>query len=805
MFKLKMMIDKTPFTNKPNEFQIPKIKDRFKDNSTIVEVTLEELADCIKKGYTIAPCVARNGLKNENFISSQLIILDIDNKDTKTLITPEMVIKKLKDNGFEPYLYHESFSYTDEVPKFHVLLVLDEPINEVNKMTFAIKTFLNCIDLADQACKDVARMYFTTNGQTKKIVTLNLNARVTWEDIIKYANNLEQKSSTKTYKRNKKLRDLEKNFDLLSLMKEKNTPIYGENSNSNYVMFDECCICGHKRCLCYFKDSNKFYCFGAHGGISGYTIDYIKYSENKTEKEAIDKFCDLVGITKEDDTFENKRNYFINIIKDQMLEIDFECNNIESLTWIEQRTKNNGEIYYSVNAPNLSKFFRENVAYFFVKNYANGAILRYFYIKGYYQLKDDNELKGYIKSLIPLELQKVAYVNEVYNLLITDLKFIPIENLNVDEDIINFENGVYHLSSGEITPHSKKYISTIRIPCDYKENVEKPVTGYFDKYMSDLTNNNSDLKKMLLQAMGMALSNVYAYRCKQFFICVGAHNTGKSKLKSLLTELIGKDNCSSIDLIEMESRFGKVDLLNKRLVGSNDMSFTSIPDICTLKQATGGDLIPGEYKVKNGFINFVFKGLIWFCTNEIPTWDGDKNSGVYDRMNIIKCDNVIPEEARDAKLVEHLLEEKEYIVSLAVNELKNVITNGYRYNIPEICYKWKEKFKVKNNPVLQFIDECITERTELIIKDNYTTTIIYRIYREWFKQNGIKGKCQSKGEVYEWFKKTGKGERIKRNHGYWYFEKLTLNDEAKKEYSYICGVAPPTESLPEYENEDLPF
>ena len=163
-----------------------------------------------------------------------------------------------------------------------------------------------------------------------------------------------------------------------------------------------------------------------------------------------------------------------------MAEIDFQCNNIESLTWIEQRTKNNGEIYYSVNAPNLSKFFRENVAYFFVRNHAKGGILRYFYIKGYYQLKNDNEFKGYIKSLIPLELQKVQIINEVYNLLITDLKFISIEKLNNDEDIINFENGIYHLSTGEMTPHSKKHISTIRIPCIYKENVEIPEKRYVD-------------------------------------------------------------------------------------------------------------------------------------------------------------------------------------------------------------------------------------------------------------------------------------------------------------------------------------
>ena len=103
------------------------------------------------------------------------------------------------------------------------------------------------------------------------------------------------------------------------------------------------------------------------------------------------------------------------------------------------------------------------------------------------------------------------------------------------------------------------------------------------------------------------------------------------------------------------------------------------------------------------------------------------------------------------------------------------------------------------------MDECITERTGEVINDNCTCKNIYNIYREWFKRNGVKWICQSKGDVYRLLEKMGKGERIKRNGGYWYFEKLTLNDEAKRDYSYICNAVSSTATLPEYENEDLPF
>ena len=42
---------------------------------------------------------------------------------------------------------------------------------------------------------------------------------------------------------------------------------------------------------------------------------------------------------------------------------------------------------------------------------------------------------------------------------------------------------------------------------------------------------------------------------------------------------------------------------------------------------------------------------------------------VYNRIVVVECPNVIPDDKQDKHLVEHLLEEKDYIVSLAINEL----------------------------------------------------------------------------------------------------------------------------------------
>lgn len=104
---------------------------------------------------------------------------------------------------------------------------------------------------------------------------------------------------------------------------------------------------------------------------------------------------------------------------------------------------------------------------------------------------------------------------------------------------------------------------------------------------------------------------------KKAIIVFGKGNTGKTVLKNFLSKLLGDENCSHIDISELENRFSKIQMLGKRLVGSNDMSFMTVRELKTFKQVTGGDSIFAEYKGENG-IDFRFNGVLWFCCNELP-------------------------------------------------------------------------------------------------------------------------------------------------------------------------------------------
>ena len=226
----------------------------------------------------------------------------------------------------------------------------------------------------------------------------------------------------------------------------------------------------------------------------------------------------------------------LEVVKNQLNDISVNSDIIDKLSWIlyqVKTTKGREKLEVKILCPQLAHFIRNNIDYFFVRNNAKGGILRYSYLAGYYKLVTDEEFQGIIKALIPLNLQKIRDIIEVFKLLETDLNFVPIEALNSNQNIINFQNGVLHLDTGELKSHSSEHLCTIRIPCNYIENAPMPENKYFDMFIDDLTNNNPEKKQLIVQFMGVILSNVAGYKMKQALFMVGPGDTREKQNQGL--------------------------------------------------------------------------------------------------------------------------------------------------------------------------------------------------------------------------------------------------------------------------------
>ena len=439
----------------------------------------------------------------------------------------------------------------------------------------------------------------------------------------------------------------------------------------------------------------------------------------------------------------------------------------------------------------LAQYIRETVPYFLVQNNSKQATQLHVFQDGCYRLCDKNRMMGIIKKPVEeynIDLVTIPKISEAYNQLITDRERIPQSMLNADENLINMENGLVEVTPTRVTlyPHSSEIYSTIQIPC--KWTGEETPTPVFDEYMKTLTNNNPERIQLLLEFIGVSISNVQGWRMKKALIMVGPGDTGKSILKSLTEMILGEENCIAMDPQEIETRFGTGMIYGTRLVGSSDTGYMAVNELKTIKKLTGGDWLFVEFKGQQGF-TYRFPGVLWFCANGLPKFGGDDGKWVYERFMIVRCNNVIPRDKQDKKLLDKLYAEREGIVYKAIRALQTVLENGYRFSEPESVVAERMEYMKENNSVVAFFHECMCPVTDEKSAGYCTTSVIYKYYKEWCRDNNngyAKSMKQFRDKLAEILDKDTQELIVHINIGS-VFDGYTVTEETKRTYDFFAA------------------
>lgn len=444
--------------------------------------------------------------------------------------------------------------------------------------------------------------------------------------------------------------------------------------------------------------------------------------------------------------------------------------------------------YYKaqLNAPKLVRHLIDNdldmKLYFkFVKDSSLGSIMIYVYDSGVYKLVSEDEFKGYISVFIPEEIRQVKDITEVYNLLLME-KSLYIENtkLNSDYRYICFRNGNLNIDTMELELHDPDKFFSVQLPVDYVPLEDCTYGSVFEKYLDELCSSDDVTKKVILESMGLALSNIPGYLTKKCILMIGPKDCGKTQIKKLLTELIGIEYTSSMDLDKMnDSRFGTSELYNKRLAGSNDMRYTAINDMGIFKQLTGGDPISIEFKGRGAF-SYIYKGFIWFLANDFPMFSGKKGKEIYERFLVIPCKHVVEKDKQDPELISKMLKEKEYIVSLCINHLIDLKKRNFKFITSDEMNNAMNRYEIMNNSLLQFVEEYCDIDDNININDRMTLAMFKKNYQIWCRDSTIKPMKIGKEEIEYYLKPKYKTEVVK--HSNYYITNLRMKESFKEDY-----------------------
>lgn len=241
-------------------------------------------------------------------------------------------------------------------------------------------------------------------------------------------------------------------------------------------------------------------------------------------------------------------------------------------------------------------------------------------------------VRNTIKDMIVLDnLITQNRIMECFRLICDDVRLQKTTaELNNDRNLINFQNGVWDLSKGELLPHDSKYLQTLQIPHSVVEYVPFKKTRLYNFFKK--TNLPKEDVMMLLKYMAYCLT--LDYGLKTFMILCGQSNTGKSVLIRFFETLVGRQNVSSLSMHELNMRFYPSQLYNRLLNSCADNSSLPLSSIENLKKITGGDQIMHEKKGKEPFFFVPFCKLI-FSFNQLPLQLEEKSNAFYKRMRIL--------------------------------------------------------------------------------------------------------------------------------------------------------------------------
>lgn len=300
-----------------------------------------------------------------------------------------------------------------------------------------------------------------------------------------------------------------------------------------------------------------------------------------------------------------------------------------------------------------------------------------------------------------------------------------------DAKLIAFQNGILDFTTGELLNFSPDFVITNKIPWEYDSGAYNELA---DKTLNKLACGDKAIRALLEECIGYCF-----YRRNELskaFVLTGDKANGKSTFLDMVRNVLGDENCSALDLAELDERFSVATLAGKLANIGDDISdeFLQGKSVAMFKKIVSGNEIKAE--VKNDPNIFFMRPYVklLFSANDIPRMK-DKTGAVLRRLVIVPFNAKFSKDDPDYDpYIIYKLRQPEvmrYLCRIGVEGLRRVIENK-AFTVSEKVEKAVEEYEVQNNPILLFLQDM--ELSQII---NQPTKDVHKAYRVFCLENGF--------------------------------------------------------------------
>ncbi len=127
------------------------------------------------------------------------------------------------------------------------------------------------------------------------------------------------------------------------------------------------------------------------------------------------------------------------------------------------------------------------------------------------------------------------------------------------DEIISCKNGLLHLPTGDLFPHTPSFYATSALSYAYDEKAPEPVR--WNKFLSDLWPDDPQPREVLQDVFGYLIGSDTDQQ--KILMAVGPKRSGKGTIARIVTAVIGQNAVVSPTLASLESNFGLAPLIGK--------------------------------------------------------------------------------------------------------------------------------------------------------------------------------------------------------------------------------------------------
>lgn len=310
---------------------------------------------------------------------------------------------------------------------------------------------------------------------------------------------------------------------------------------------------------------------------------------------------------------------------------------------------------------------------------------------------------------------------------------IPVQPDDLDRDpwLLNCDNGVVDLRTGELKPHCRDYLMTCLAPVTYDAGAEAPL---WEKFLWQILNKNLDIYEFLQRSLGYALTGDTREQC--FFIFWGAGANGKSTMLNTVRHIMGTyARHTPTETLLAKNRNGEIPTDVARLDGPRFVTASEIDKGQRLaeslvKALTGQDTVAARF-LYGEYFDFQPKFKLFLSTNNKPVIRG-VDPAIWRRIMFVPFLVQIRPEEQDKELPEKLKLEASGILTWMVEGCQAWIKHGLM--VPSDVREAVAAYRAEMDVLLEFLEDCCIQGPGL----SATAKDLYDAYWEHCEEQGIR-------------------------------------------------------------------